>query len=137
VKPLALALALFLTACAPVLSNLPTVIAAVQDGVMVIDTISRFVEAWMARNPGKVDEAKIRGTIERARGALNVALRTAQGTQKLDQAQVDAAFSDFKQAYIELLALVAPLGVQTGDKLMARPDTISVPEPMALKIKVN
>jgi hypothetical protein len=55
----------------------------------------------------------------------------------LDQAQVDAAFTDFKIAYLQLLALTAPLGVQTGDKLMARPNTINVPEPMALRLRVK
>ena len=131
------ALMLSAPGCAALTSNLPAVIAAVQDGTMVVETIARFVEMYVVSHPGKVDEAKIRGAIERTRTALNVALRTAQGAEKLDQAQVDAAFADFKAAYIDLLALAAPLGVQTGDKLMAKPGTVNVPEPMALKLKVH
>lgn len=104
---------------------------------MVVETIARFLETYLAAHPGKVDEAKIRGAVERTRTALNVALRIAQGAEKLDQAQVDAAFADFKAAYIDLLALAAPLGVQTGDKLMARPGIVNVPEPMALKLRVR
>ena len=104
---------------------------------MVVDTIARFVDVWLAKHPGRPDEARIRGAIEKTRTALDVALRAAQGAQKLDQAQIDAAFADFRIAYTELLALVAPLGVQSGDTLAARPDTITVPTPLALTLKVR
>jgi hypothetical protein len=125
--------------CATLVTSLPVIIAAVQDGSMVVDTIARFVELYFAKHGDKspVDPEKVRTAIERTRMALNAALRAAQGAEKLDQAQVDAAFADFKQAYIELTALVAPLGVRTGDKLSARPGGLSVPEPMALKLRVN
>jgi hypothetical protein len=123
--------------CAAVIPVLPSVIAAVTDGIMVIDTIARFVDAYLIKHPGKVDETLIKGAIEKTRATLNVALRTAQAAEMLDQAQVDAAFTDFKIAYLQLLALTAPLGVQTGDKLMARPNTINVPEPMALRLRVK
>jgi hypothetical protein len=133
-----LGLAPVLPGCAAIVSNLPVIIAAVQDGSMVVDTIARFVEMYFAKHDKPpVDPEKVRTAIERTRMALNAALRAAQGAEKLNQAQVDAAFADFKQAYLDLTALVAPLGVQTGDKLSARPGGLLVPEPMALKLKVQ
>jgi len=133
-------LAAFLSvSCVQTLSYLPTVIAAVQDGVMVLDTISRFWAYWQASHPKQttIDPAKVDLAIDRARSSLNVALRTAQGVEKLDQAQVDAAFVDFKASYTELIALVSKIGVKSGDKLSATPWGLTVPEPLALKLKVK
>lgn len=136
----AAALALCLTVaagCATIVSHLPTVIAAVTDGLMVLDAIESFAERYFQRAPDADKEAKVRMALARARAALNVALRTAQGAEKLDQAQVDTAFADFKSAYTALLALVAPLGVTSGDSLAVRADGLAVPEPMALSIRVK
>lgn len=134
----AIALALLVPACAQTLAYLPTVIATVQDGIMVLDTIERFWRVWQARHPNQttVPADKVDLALEKSRTSLNLALRAAQGTDKLNQAQVDQAFEEFKAAYTELVALVSNIGVKSGgDKLQAGPGTLTVPEPLALKRK--
>jgi hypothetical protein len=120
-----------------VVPYLPTVIAAVTDANMILDGIEKFVERFFAAKPDSVLQAKVEIAVARTRGALNLALRSAQGVEKLDQAQIDAAFVDFKIAYQELLALTAPLGVSSGPALRAVPGGLNVPEPMALTLKVK
>jgi hypothetical protein len=132
--------ALNFCACATVAAHLPSVIAAVTDGVMVLDTIDRFADAYFSSHGADPrTQAKVDGAIERARAALNAALRAAQGAEHLTQEQIDAAFADFRAAYAELLALVAPLGVRqgTGETLRASPGNLVVPEPLALALKVK
>lgn len=138
-KALALVLSIALGAsCATVASALPAVVAAVTDGMMVIDTIERFVHAYFVAHPSAETQAAVDAAIEKTRIALNVALRTAQGAKDLDQAKVDEAFANFKTAYVELIALVTPLGVLPGgDTMMARPHTLVVPDPVALTLKVR
>lgn len=138
---LVLALALSISGCATVAATLPTVIAAVTDGVMILDAVQRFVDAYFASHPTNPEtKSAVQSAIDKARSSLNVALRTAQGAEKLDQAKVDEAFASFKAAYVELLAVVGPLGVLSGDansKMTARPNTLVVPEPTALTLKVK
>jgi hypothetical protein len=123
--------------CAAVLPHLPTVIAAVTDGLMVLDAIESFIDRYFKRNLDADKEAKVRTAISKTRSALNVALRTGQGAEKLNQAQIDEAFKDFKLAYQELLALAGPIGVTSGDALSARPGGVVVPEPLALTLKAR
>jgi hypothetical protein len=125
--------------CAAIVSNLPAVIAAVTDGMMVVDAIEAFVRRFFAASPNPDLQRKVDVAVSKTRSALSAALRISDGAQKLDQAQVDAAFADFKTAYLELVALVAPLGVQQqGDTLRATPGGgLVVPEPLALRLRVR
>lgn len=127
-----------LTGCAAFAAALPNIVAAVIDGVQVLDVITTFVTKYFAAHSTAAEtQAKVFNAIEKAKAALNLALRTAQGSDDLSNAKVDAAFENFKAAYLELLALVRPLGVQQ----VARPDaalsatvsgdTLQVPEPLA------
>lgn len=135
---LAASLTLTSAGCAWWISKLPVVIAAVQDGMIVVDGIQVFVDSWFKQKPDPVLEAKIDAAVAKARYALDAALRVAQGSDDLDQSKIDAAFAEFKQAYIDLLELVKPLGVKPeGDKLAAAPTAgggLIVPEPLAFKI---
>lgn len=134
---LALALVATLPGCGAIISALPHVIAAVVDAVQVLDAIEAFVKRYFVENPDPPRELAVGKAIAKARGSLNAALRVAQGTEKLDQQKVDAAFADFKVAYQELLALVGPLGVKPAGTLAASPNGLTVPTPMALKLKVQ
>lgn len=135
-KKLALivAFAFAVPACAAVVASLPTIVAAVTDGLMVVDSIKQFVDTYFKVQPNIALEGKVEIAITRVRQALHVALRATKGTEKLTQEQVDAAFAEFRAAYAELLVLVGPLGVTTGDTLRATPGALSVPEPMALTL---
>jgi hypothetical protein len=132
----------FTSGCATVASSLPAVIAAVTDGVMVLDSIadfaSRYFDNKSATDPKMA--AKVEAAINRARAALNFALRACQGAEKLSQEQVDEAFAEFRRAYADLLALIEPLGVRAaapGAGLRATAVGLAVPEPLALAIRVK
>jgi hypothetical protein len=147
-KPdLVLLLAIALQACAPILSALPTVIAAVTDGMQIVDMIEQHAD--LALDQTGTDAAikqRVHEALTRAKAALNAALRAAQGAEqagKLDQASVDAAFADFKAAYRDLLEVVQPFGIkETGDlRLSARATrtgtTLEVPRPEAFQLSVK
>ena len=126
-------LALPIQGCAPLFAALPDVIAAITDGAQIIDVIEHFVANYFVMHPDAEAQKKVAEAINRCRLSLNLALRTAQASKELNDQQVDAAFNDFKAAYIELLGLTKPYGVKpAGGKMMtARGDSLEVPEPLA------
>jgi hypothetical protein len=125
--------------CAAIASNLPAVIAAVTDGMMVVDAIEHFIARFFAASPNPELQRKVDAALAKTRSALSVALRTSEGAQHLDQANVDEAFAGFRTAYLELVALVGPLGVQQqGDTMRATPGGgLVVPEPLAIRLRVR
>lgn len=135
---LCLSLAILLGAggCAAVMSFLPTVIAAVSDATMILDQIQTFVTNYYRDHPDATKEKQAMLALAKARSALIGAQRAAQGAEKLDQKKIDEAFQDFKVAYQEVLAIVGPLGVTSGDGLHATEHGLTVPTPEALNLKV-
>jgi len=138
-RALVLALALVFTvgSCAAVVASLPKVIAIVSDASLILDAIDGFVSNVFKAKPDPELEKKVDTAIAKARLALAAANRTATGAENLSQSQLTEAFSDFRVAYQDVLALVGPLGVTTGNGpgngLKAAPGTLQVPEPLALK----
>ena len=134
-KILVCILALSTASCATLSGNLPSIVAYVQDGEFILNSISRFVDLFFRTSPNTDLQLKIEKVMDQARTALDLALRAASGGQKLDQKQVDAAFEEFKKAYADLLILVAPLGVRTSTdgSIRGTPIGLLVPAPMALK----
>jgi hypothetical protein len=129
-----------LTACAPIMAALPTVIAAVTDAVVILDQIEAFVDAYFARNPDPPKQALAAKAIAKTRASLNTALRTSRGTEELNQERVDQAFAEFRAAYQDLLVVVGPLGVRPPGALTAAPasgEVLEVPEPEALHLSVR
>jgi hypothetical protein len=124
------------TGCAAVAAALPHVIAAIVDGGQIIDRIAEYLSKWFAMHPDPIVQPKVELAIAKARRALSAALHAADGADKLDQAKIDAAFDDFKKAYLELIALARPYGVSMeGEppKLSADGTSLQVPPPLALK----
>lgn len=135
ILPVVLTVALIAPAagCAAFVASLPVIIAAILDGAQIIDAIEHFVDAYFVAHPDPIAQAKVSEAVARCRSALNIALRSAQGAQEVDEQKVDAAFNDFKAAYIALLGLCKPYGVQpAGGKLAASPGKLEVPEPLIL-----
>ena len=135
ILPLTIALAVPVLAapgCATVAAYLPTVIAAVQDGALVVDTIERFADRYFAAKPNPELQKKADQAIARTRSALDAALRTASGAQDLNDAKVDEAFAEFRRAYTDMVALLGPLGLSTGEGLRASPGGLTVPTPLAM-----
>lgn len=124
--------------CAAFISKLPIVISAVTDGMLVLDTIEAFSHAYFTVHPDAAKSAQVDALIAKSRTALDAALRIANASTELDQAQVDAAFTDFKAAYTELIALVESIGIKaSGTRLQATPGGLVVPQPLAFTIKVS
>lgn len=123
--------------CAALGALLPDVITYVTDGTAIIDTIASFLNTFFLAHPDPVAQAEVGRAIVKVRAALTTLLRTAQGAKALDDANVDAAFADFKSAYLELMVLARPFGVQpvgTG-RTRATANTLEVPEPLAFHPK--
>ncbi len=138
-RGLVLALALVVGAasvpsCAAVVSALPTVRAVLVDALLILDQIDSFTDGVFAVRPNAELHAKIEIAISKTKLALATANRLASGSEKASQAQLSAAFEDFRVAYQNLIGLVGPLGVTTGDALRAVPGGLQVPEPLALSL---
>lgn len=101
--------------CAAIASNLPTVLADVQDAGIIISSIEAFMQIFFSIHPDAAKQQEVANAIQTARTALNVVLRTAQGVDGLDNKNLDQAFQDFESAYTSLLQLVAPYGVHPGN----------------------
>lgn len=122
--------------CATIESKLPAIISAVTDGVLILDSIDAFAKTFFSLHPDATKQQTVNVAIARAKGTLDAALRIVSGVEKIDQAKIDEAFADFKVAYTDLLAVVSSIGVKTaGDRFLASPGGITVPEPLALKLK--
>ncbi len=130
------------TACAALASALPTIVAAVTDGMLILDQIEEHMRLHFAANPNPGREKAVARALGKCRNALIAAQRTARGAGELDQQRVDAAFVDFQVAYRELAALVdgvPGLRLQRiGEPpLTAAPDELVVPEPEALTLRIE
>lgn len=100
--------------CAAVLNQLPAIIAAVQDGELLLQTVQGFMDAIWAVKPDPVNQKRVRDAITKAQISLDAINRLAQGGEKIDQGQTDAAFADFEAAWNDLMSLVGPYGVHVG-----------------------
>jgi len=139
IKIMGLALALAIgSGCAQLLPLLPTVVAAVQDAVLIIDRIERYVDMVFAAAPDSAAETAVRTSLDKTRVALDVALRAAKGTADLGREDVSMAFAEFQRAYIELLKLLKPLGVvemnysTTNEYAATKGAGLVVPTPLAM-----
>lgn len=137
--PFLLALVL-LCSCAGFVSMLPKVLADITEASIVIDHIEHFVNDGFALLPNPGAQKVVASAIQRARDALAMATRTANGAQALDANQADAALNDFRVAYADLLKVVAPFGVKqtsAGAFSVGVPGELLVPEPMGMKRMVS
>lgn len=128
-----LMLAIPVAGCSTIFSHLPNVLAYVQDGQLVLSTVESFANAWFAIHPDAAKQKLVNQAVAKAKTALDLAVRAAQGADGLKQADVDQAFGQFQLAYQDLLSLLGPLGVHEGTGgLRATPDGLNVPRPLAL-----
>jgi hypothetical protein len=128
--------------CATVAASLPAIIAAIQDSSLVVSTIESFVNLFFQSNPNPANQQKIANAIARVKTALEAAQRLANGVDKLDQGQIDAAFVEIKSAYTDLVTLCGQFGIgvkMTGKTMKAASGpgrTLIVPEPMIFSGKI-
>jgi hypothetical protein len=98
------ALGLATAACAPVIGALPQIVAVITNASATLQLIDSAVRAWLDRHPGTNPalRERYRGAYERCLSALDAATHALSGADKLDQQEVDAAFAEFKLAYLAL-----------------------------------
>lgn len=136
-RALALALALLLTpACAGVLAFLPKIVNVVSDAILILEQIQQHVDLQFAATPNADLQSKVNQALSKARSALNAVTQAANGAQEADDGNLVAAFDAFRQAYAELLVIVAPFKVQTASGVMrlgVEEGILYVPAPLALR----
>lgn len=101
------AAALLWSGCAAVAKVVTAVATEVARTSTALNTIEAFVRAFFATSPDPEREELVLGAIDRARSALLAAEHAASGTENLTQDRIDAAFEDFRRAWVELEQLVA------------------------------
>lgn len=126
--------------CATVAAYLPTVIAAVTDGALVVQGIERFADRYFERRPDPDLQKKTDIAIARVRSALDLALHAASAADAHNRADVDKAMVEVRAAYTALVALLRPIGLMTdpgGGALKALPgDRLLVPDQLTLTLRV-
>jgi hypothetical protein len=98
--------------CAAAIASLPVIIADAQDAALVLNTIAEIVNAL---NLDPATATKVHQAIALALTADDAVTKLAQGGQDVNQAQLDAAFQNFEGAFTDVMTLVAPLGITTGN----------------------
>lgn len=101
------AAALLWSGCAAVAKVVTAVATEVAKTSTALNTIEAFVRAFFATSPDPEREELVLGAIDRARSALLAAEHAASGTENLTQDRIDAAFENFRRAWVELEQLVA------------------------------
>lgn len=111
---LALLVAVGSLGCAAILAALPTVIAAVQSAMLVLDQLEQFIDAAFRAKPNPELEKQVGKSLAKTRSALLLVQHAAEGATDLHDQRLQAAFASFEAAYSELLSLVHPLGVRVA-----------------------
>jgi len=141
-KILALILSTFMvtgsgcSAVQKVVDAFPTVIQYVQDANMVLDAIDRAVVPLLALKGDPEFNHKYAGAMDAVRRTLQVALRSVEGGKNLSEEEVDAAFVDFRAAYVQLRVLLEQSGLMNSAGTFAAVPgklNLTVPEPLAMR----
>ncbi len=128
-----------------VVPMLPKIVAVVADAIATLQVIDSAVERWMDEHPNldpKV-RAKYRAAYERCVTALNAANHALSGAKHLEQSDIDAAFAEFREAYIAMRDLLVVQGIAKADatgKLSLSADgsdAIELPTPEAMTFQLG
>lgn len=104
----------------------------------VLDAVDLQARSHFRENPDRELEEKYVKAMAKARLALSATARTAEGTNELAGADVEAGFNEYEKAFQEVMAILAPLGVVRitagGDALQAGEGdgALTIPLPRAL-----
>lgn len=149
------AILLCCVACTPaqvraVNTALSDVAVGLADANTVLDDIESISGLFFAAKPDPAAQARVEAAIQKARVALTVAARTAQGAKQLDQAHVESAFQDFRAAYSDLGLLLGKEGIaamgpdgavqRLPTKFGARQagsEQTKIPAPLALSLRIH
>jgi hypothetical protein len=121
--------------CKALLPILSDVIAVVEDANGILAILESAERAFFAEHPDTKLQADVEARIRQTRLALDTALRTSRGTADLSSDQADTAFTEFREAYGSLIALLNSLEIvvpSTDGKMMYTGRGVRVPAPLAL-----
>lgn len=130
---------MFVGACTPaqvatVVESLPKVVQYIQDAQLILDQIDAAAQPILALKADPELNKEYAKQLGSARSALQVAIRTTKGGQALSQGEIDAAFSEFKQAYTQLSSFLETSGLKVKG-LMSSPDggSVDIPTPLVVE----
>lgn len=113
-----LVLALLLVGCGAGLASLATaILAGAGEAAQALDIVQTAEEQWFKANPNPSQQAQVEKDLQDCRVALAAAQAAADGAQKLNADQADAAFNQFRVAYQNLEALLKDIGVLGAGRL--------------------
>lgn len=127
------------TGCKTLVPLIPKIVSVLADASATMQIIDSAVEEWFAAHPDV--DPKVRAEYRRLYAKCQQGLRganlTLQGADELSQDEYDAAFLNFKDAYLELRTLLMREGIAVGNKLGTGDATVDIPEPLALTYRVQ
>ncbi len=138
--PLCLLVPATTTGCAAAIPVLTKIAAVITNAKIVLDIIDGGAREWFRTHPDTPDKviAEYEKIHQKALLALDAAAQAVAGSTDLSQDEYDAAFAEFKQAYIDLVNLLHKQGIaQDGTMGAADGSTIELPTPMALAYRVE
>ena len=127
------------TGCAAIMPVIPKIVSVLADAASTLAIIDTAVQEWFRLHPDVQPEtrAKYVAIYTRTMRAMNAAQTSLRGVEKLDQEQYDAAFEDFKRAYIELRDFLSTEGMMQNGRMSAGGEDVEIPEPEALRFQVD
>lgn len=129
------------TGCAAIMSAIPKIVSVITDAQSVLAIIDGAANEFFRTHPDIPPETRAKYVELHAKTlkALNAANHTLRGVQDLDQDQADAAFAEFRAAYVELRSFLESSGLMSGGKMQAGPGAspVEIPEPDALTFKLD
>lgn len=108
--------------CAALTAALPTVANVVSDATAILGLIEGVVAAVFRSSPNPTMQTQIEAGLQRAQLALIAGEQALAGISNASAGQIKAAFASFAVAYVDLMRLVAPLGIVPATTIAPAPD---------------
>lgn len=128
-----------LSACAGLLSTLPSVLSFVDKAEVVLNSIDFFEHQFFAGHPDAALQRDVELAVHTAREQLETDRATCEAINDPTPEQVEAAFADFYASYQDILRLthaIGVVGVPLG-RVAASRDGLVVPSVDALRAEVR
>lgn len=126
--------------CAAIRKVIAKVLPIVVELAELLDAIDARAQEHFKQNPDADAEKTYAQIMAKAHLALSTVTRVAKGVEAAGDQDLEAAFSEFKKAYGDILALLGPLGVvvPTDDGTFSAPGDggpLQVPAPDTLTLE--
>lgn len=90
-----------------------TTLTIVTDAIIILDQIERYVDIYFEKHEVKDPNLKptLDSLIARCRSAIDLVARLAYAGRAWDSDDITTALKEFEAAFIDLMALIEPLGI--------------------------